>query len=79
MFKTRFIQNATDARNERWNYAHYMFHEKKSCFEYNMKNLKDIGTPMTCIKARNNCVQYGKRESSEANNLQAILYICVGS
>ena len=33
VLKTRFIQNATDARNERWNYAPYMINENKSCFE----------------------------------------------
>ena len=56
-----------------------MFHDNKSCFEYNMKKLKDMVTPITCIKARHNCVQAVKRDSSEANNPQAILYICVGS
>ena len=33
VFKTRFIQNATDASNERWNYSPYMFHDNKTCFE----------------------------------------------
>ena len=79
MLKTRFIQNATDASNERWNDAPYMFHDNKRCFEHKMTKLKDIGTPITCIKAHHNCVQAAKRDSSEANNLQAILYICVGS
>ena len=36
VFKTKFIQNDTDARNERWNDAPYMFHDKKSCFKYNL-------------------------------------------
>ena len=44
-----------------------------------MTKLKDIGTPIKCIKSRHNCVQAEKRNSSEANNMQAILYICVGS
>ena len=56
-----------------------MFHDNKSCFEYSMKKLKDIGTPVTCIKSRHNCVQATKRGSSEANNLQAKIYVCVGS
>ena len=43
------------------------------------QNVKDIVTPITCIKARYNFVQAEKRDSSEANNMQAVLYICVGS
>ena len=39
---------------------------------------KDIGTPITCIKACHNCVQAAKRDYSEENNLQDVLYICVG-
>ena len=38
-----------------------------------------MGTPITCIKYRHTYVKDSKRDSSEANNMQAILYICVGS
>ena len=64
VLKTRLIKNATDDSNKIWNDNPYMFHDKKSYFEYKMKKLKDIGTSITCIKARHNCVQASKRYSS---------------
>ena len=36
VLKTQFIQNATDASNERWNNASYIFHDNKTYFKYNM-------------------------------------------
>ena len=79
VLQTRFIQSATDAEDEKWNDAPYMFHDNNSCFEYNMAKLQDIGSPITCIKASHNNVKAAKRDSSEAQNLQAILHLCVGS
>ena len=75
----QFIRNSTDDSNEKWNDAPYTFYENKSCFEYNTTKLKDIGNPITRIKFCPNYVQDSKTCSNEANNLQAILYICVSS
>ena len=69
MLKTQFIQNTTDVSNVIWNDSHYMFNDNKNYFEYNTTKLKDIGTPIVCIKALHNCVQAAKRDSSEANNM----------
>ena len=44
-----------------------------------MIKLKDIGTPITCIKSCHSCVQAAKMDSSEEINLQTILYRYVGS
>ena len=42
-----------------------------------MRNLKDNGKTITRIKDKNNCAKFSKRDSSEANNLKAVLYLSV--
>ena len=44
-----------------------------------MRNLKDNGKTITRIKDKNNCAKFSKRDSSEANNLKAVLYFYVGA
>lgn len=79
VLKTRFIQNAPDASDPKWDDAPHLFHDNKSCFEYNMKKLKDIGTPITRLNAKHNNQKAAKKDSAAAQNLQAYLYLCDGA
>ena len=54
VLKTCFIQNAPDDSDRKQDDAPHQFYENKSCFEYNMIKLKDIGKPITRLNAQHN-------------------------
>ena len=79
LLKTRYIKNAQDYNDPVWNDTPRIFYENKGCYEYNMIKLKDTGNPITRIKSRHNYAKASKMDSSETNNLKAVLYFSVGA
>ena len=77
--KTRLIKDAPDDTYPRYNNTPNMFYENKGCYEYNMRNFKDTENLITRIKPRHNYAKAAKRESIQANNLKAVLYLSVGA
>ena len=77
--RTRFIGRAPDASHIMWNDAVRLFYSNKSVLEYNMHKLNHLGTPIAKIQAYHNVRAAAKRDSSECRNLQACLYLSVGS
>ena len=77
LLKTRYIKNAQDYNDPVWNDTPRIFYENKGCYEYNMRNFKDTENLITRIKPRHNYAKAAKRESIQANNLKAVLYLSV--
>ena len=78
LLKTRFPQFARDSRDEIWNDAPRLFYRNQSAFEYNIRKLQALGTPIAKLTATHNNSAASKRDSSEANGLMAQLCLAVG-
>ena len=76
--KICFILNAPDDFDTQWADAPHLFHKNKRCFEYNMKKLKDIRTPITRLNVQHNNQKSANQDSDVAQRLQAHLYFFHG-